>query len=103
MRGGYYLVQALGAIQLARELLLLTLDGSSVLALANSSGLLVSLAAADLGQDAGLFTAALEAAQGNVEGFVLFYAYGWHMPNHLVEIRFEFVTNTPLRGGNRQF
>jgi succinate-acetate transporter protein len=77
------LVQTLGAVLLAAGLLLLALDGSSVLALANSGGLLVSLAAADFGQDAGLFTAALEAAQGNVEGFVLFYTYGWHMPDHL--------------------
>src|SRR5690606_5783373 len=60
---------------LALHLLGVALDGRGGLALAGPGGLFVKLAAADLGEDAGLFAGALEAAQGYVERFVLFNAY----------------------------
>ena len=49
-----------------------TLYSGSSLTLAFGSGLLVELAATDFSQYTGFFAGALEAAQGHVEGFVLF-------------------------------
>src|SRR5690625_4262504 len=43
-------------------------------------------AAADFGQYAGLFTAALEPAQGNFEGLVVFHSYAGHALNHSPEM-----------------
>ncbi len=50
----------------------MTLDGRCGLALAHPGGLFVELAAADFGEYAGFLAGALEAAQGDVEGLVLF-------------------------------
>src|SRR5690554_4793625 len=71
-------VQALAATIFALQLLGVTLDGSSCLALALGSGLFVELATTDFSQDAGFFAGALETTQGDVEGFVLFYFDGRH-------------------------
>ena len=56
----------------------MALDGSRFLALALLRGLLVELAAANLGEDAGLFAGALETAQGDLERLVFFYTYTRH-------------------------
>src|SRR5690606_2829636 len=71
-------VQALAAAIFALQLLGVTLDGSSCLALALGSGLFVELATTDFSQNAGFFAGALETTQGDVEGFVLFYFDGRH-------------------------
>ena len=41
-------------------------------------GLFIKLATAYLSEDAGFFTGALEATNGDFEGFVIFYTYIWH-------------------------
>src|SRR3990167_3388522 len=71
------LVQLLGQLHAAHALVV-ALDGGSLLALALGGGLFVELAGAQVGQQAELFNGALEAAQGNVKGFVLFYTDGGH-------------------------
>src|SRR5690606_21551114 len=71
-------VQTLATALFALNLLGVTLDGGSCLALALGGRLLVELAAADFGQYAGLFAGALEATQSYVEGFVLFNFDGGH-------------------------
>jgi len=64
------LVQALTAGDVARNLLQLALDRGSALALAFLARLLEELVLAHIGQHTGFFAGALEAAQGNFEGFV---------------------------------
>ena len=71
-------IQTLAAAVFALQLLGMTLDCSSSLALALGSRLFVELATADFSQYTGFFALALEAAQGDVEGFVLFYFDGRH-------------------------
>ncbi len=56
----------------------MTLDRSRALALAFLGRLFIELALAHFGQHAGLFTGALEAAQGKLEGFVLANFDAWH-------------------------
>ncbi len=56
----------------------MTLDRSRALALAFLGRLFVELALAHFGQDTGLFTGALEAAQGKLERFVLANFDAWH-------------------------
>ena len=80
-------VQALATTLFALNLLGVTLDGSSCLALALGSGLLVELAAADFGQDAGFFAGALEATQSYVERFILFKFDGGHPSRTFADIR----------------
>ena len=69
------LVEPAAAILLAAGALGLALDRGGLLALANLGRLLVELAAAHLGQDAGLLAGALEAAQRRVKDFVFLYPY----------------------------
>ena len=73
-RGGR-LVEAAAAVLFAAGALGLALHGGGLLALSDLGGLLVELAAAHLGQDAGLLAGALEAAQGRVKDFVFLYPY----------------------------
>src|SRR5437879_10319622 len=55
----------------ARHTLHVALDGRGLLALALLGGLLVELAPAQLGENAGLLTGALEAPQGGIEVLIL--------------------------------
>jgi len=59
----------------ACEFLLPTLDGRGCLALSHLGRFLVKFAPVHLGQDARLFTGALEAPQGDVEGFIVSHSY----------------------------
>src|SRR5690606_13842392 len=70
-------VQLLGQLHRAHTLVV-ALDGGCFLALALGGGLFVELAGAQIGQQAEFFDGALEAAQGDVEGFVVFYTDGRH-------------------------
>src|SRR5690242_5846761 len=73
-----------GLVELGRQLLaanplVVALHGSGLLALALGRGLLVELAGAKLGEEAGLFDRALEAAQRGFEGLVLANANAGHV------------------------
>ena len=81
------LVQADAATLLALHFLGVTLNGGSSLALTLGGRLLVEFAAADFGQDTGLFAGALETTQGYVEGFVLFNFDGWHPGRTFINYR----------------
>src|SRR5690606_39884767 len=69
-RGNARSVQALALGDVARHAPQLTLHRSGGLALALLGRLLVELALAGLGEDAGLLASALEAAEGKLEGLV---------------------------------
>ena len=71
-------VEAYATCRFFGELLLVAFDRGSELALALGCGLLVVLAAACLGQDAGLLARALEATNSDVEGLVFFHFYVGH-------------------------
>src|SRR5205085_2867926 len=60
-----------GAHAVARHTLHVALDGRGLLALALLGGFLVELAPAQLGENAGLLTGALEAPQGGIEVLIL--------------------------------
>lgn len=62
----------------AAKTLVVTLDGSSLLALTFSRGLFVELTGTKLGQQAGLFDGALETTKRNLKGFVFLNANGGH-------------------------
>jgi hypothetical protein len=68
-------IQFLELAGFALELLGVALDCRRGLALPRPCGFLIVFAAPNLGQHAGLFTGALKAAQGYVEGLVLFDTY----------------------------
>src|SRR5688572_25492122 len=72
------LVEAGAPRRLARQLLEVALHGRGGLALTLLRRLLVELATADLGQDAGLLAGALEPTQCDVEGLVLTDADAGH-------------------------
>ncbi len=59
----------------ASEFLLPALDGRGCFTLSHLGRFLVKFAPMHLGQDARLFTGALEASQGDVEGFIVSYSY----------------------------
>ena len=72
-----------GSEQLFRQLhgantLVVALDSSSLLAFTLCCWLLVELTCAQVSQQAEFFDGAFEAAQGYVEGLVVFYANGRH-------------------------
>ena len=56
----------------------MTLHGSRGFTLADSSGLFVSFATADFGQDSGFFAGAFEATQRDVERLVITYFNSGH-------------------------
>jgi hypothetical protein len=58
------------------DALVVALDGGSLLALALGGGFFVKLAGTQIGQQAQFFDGAFEAAQSDVEGFVVFYTDG---------------------------
>lgn len=70
-------VQALRE-HVAANALVMALDRSGFLALALGGGLFIKLASAQIRQQAEFFNRALEAAQGNIEGFVFFDANRGH-------------------------
>lgn len=59
----------------AGEFLLPAFDGRGCFTLPHLGRFLVKFAPVHLGQDARLFTGALEAPQGDVEGFVVSHSY----------------------------
>ena len=69
------LVQTNGAALFALNFLGVTLYCSSGIALTYSGGFFISFASANVGQDAGFFTGALETAQSYVKWFVFFEFY----------------------------
>jgi DNA-binding transcriptional LysR family regulator len=76
-------LRLVASVQLFRQLhganaLVVALDGGCLLALALGGGLFVELAGAQVGQQAQFFDGAFEAAQSDVEGFVVFYTDGRH-------------------------
>lgn len=71
-------VQTSAARGFFRQALLVALDGSAQLALALGGRLFVELTGAQLGDDAGLLTGALEATHCDFKRLVLFNAYGRH-------------------------
>src|SRR5581483_12449982 len=64
---------------LAAQALVVALDRRGELALALGGGFFVELAGAKLGEQAGLFDGALEAAQGHLEGLVFANAKARHV------------------------
>jgi hypothetical protein len=70
LMGGGCLVQAYALAVVPGKLLQVTLDRGSTGTLAHGGGLLIMLALAHFGENAGFLTGALEAAQGNVKRLV---------------------------------
>tara|TARA_Y100001001_G_scaffold65820_1_gene63359 strand:+ start:1461 stop:1742 length:282 start_codon:yes stop_codon:yes gene_type:complete len=69
----YGSIEPFETLALALELLGVTLDSGSGLALALGSRLLVLLTTTNLGQNAGFFTGTLEATQSDVKRLVITY------------------------------
>jgi hypothetical protein len=67
------LVKALAPLDIPGNLLQLTLDRGGQFTLTSLGGLFVKFATAHFGQDTGLFTGTLEAAQGDVKRFIFSY------------------------------
>src|SRR5262249_20472299 len=71
-------VSARTAHAVAGDALHVALDGGSLLALALLRRLFVELAAAELGENAGLLAGALEAPQGGIEVLILTHSHARH-------------------------
>ena len=72
------LVHANAASEFAGNLFLGALDGCSHFTFAFLRRFFIKLTTANFGQNSGFFTGALETADGDFEGFVIFYTYIWH-------------------------
>jgi hypothetical protein len=72
------LVEALTALNIARDLLHVTLDGGCHFTLTGLGRLFVKFATADFGQYTGFFTGAFEATQCDVKGLIFSYSNTRH-------------------------